>query len=203
MTLLVDTLAADTATLHVLQANPAYDYGRDFAHVDVNIFTLLQSWVNNVFSDIMSISGMNWLLVVLASLLLIGAVVFIFRRHRNILIKNSRQQLAYTVSQDNIYGVDFASEIADAESRGDYHEVVRLLYLQTLKQLDDAGRIVWQLSKTPSEYARELPVPEFRKLTNIFLRVRYGDYPADSTLADEVRQLATAVCGGNTEGGQS
>ena len=51
----------------------------------------------------------------------------------------------YTVGEDTIYGVDFAERIAYALARTDYREAVRLLYLQTLKQLSDGKRIDWQL----------------------------------------------------------
>ena len=46
--------------------------------------------------------------------------------------------------------------IADALCPTDYREAVRLLYLQTLKQLSDGKRIDWQLYKTPTQYIYEV-----------------------------------------------
>ena len=89
-----------------------------------------------------------------------------------------KNALPYAVEEDTIYGVDFARGIADALSRSDYREAVRLLYLQTLKQLSDEKRIDWQLYKTPTQYVYEVRMPAFRQLTNHFLRVRYGNFEA-------------------------
>lgn len=52
-------------------------------------------------------------------------------------MRSRKSTLPYTVGEDTIYGVDFAERIADALARTDYREAVRLLYLQTLKQLSD------------------------------------------------------------------
>ena len=99
----------------------------------------------------------------------------------------------YAVEEDTIYGVDFARGIADALSRSDYREAVRLLYLQTLKQLSDEKRIDWQLYKTPTQYVYEVRMPAFRQLTNHFLRVRYGNFEATEALFHVMRSLQEEV----------
>ena len=83
-------------------------------------------------------------------------------------MRSPKNALPYTVGEDTIYGVDFPGGIAEALSRRDYREAVRLLYLQTLKQLSDAERIDWQLYKTPTQYLNEVRLPAFRQLTNHF-----------------------------------
>ena len=97
------------------------------------------------------------------------------------------------VGEDTIYGVDFAERIADALARTDYREAVRLLYLQTLKQLSDGKRIDWQLYKTPTQYIYEVRLPAFRQMTNHFLRVRYGNFEATETLFHAMRDLQKEV----------
>ena len=72
---------------------------------------------------------------------------------------------------------------------------MRLLYLQTLKQLSDAERIDWQLYKTPTQYLNEVRLPAFRQLTNHFLRVRYGNFEA----TEELFPYMQAFAGGNRE----
>ena len=76
----------------------------------------------------------------------------------------------------------FREGLREALSRQNYREAVRLLYLQTLKQLSDAERIDWQLYKTPTQYINEVRLPAFRQLTNHFLRVRYGNFEATEEL---------------------
>ena len=104
-----------------------------------------------------------------------------------------KNALPYAVEEDTIYGVDFARGIADALSRSDYREAVRLLYLQTLKQLSDEKRIDWQLYKTPTQYVYEVRMPAFRQLTNHFLRVRYGNFEATEALFHIMQSLQEEV----------
>ena len=95
------------------------------------------------------------------------------------------------MEEDTIYGVDFQKEIDAAVFRNDYREAVRLLYLQTLKFLSDAGKIDWQPYKTPTEYIYEIKIDTlktpFRELTNRFLRVRYGNFEATVVLYREMQ----------------
>ena len=104
-----------------------------------------------------------------------------------------KNALPYAVEEDTIYGVDFARGIADALSRSDYREAVRLLYLQTLKQLSDEKRIDWQLYKTPTQYVYEVRMPAFRQLTNHFLRVRYGNFEDTEALFHVMQSLQEEV----------
>ena len=92
-----------------------------------------------------------------------------------------------------ISGVDFPGGIAEALSRQNYREAVRLLYLQTLKQLSDAERIDWQLYKTPTQYINEVRLPAFRQLTNHFLRVRYGNFEATEELFRVMQALQEEI----------
>jgi hypothetical protein len=105
-------------------------------------------------------------------------------------MRSRKYAVPYSVENDTIYGVDFEKEIADALSRDDFKEASRLLYLQTLKWLTDEGRIDWQLYKTPTEYIYEIKVEEqrfsFRRLTNRFLRARYGTF---EVLESEFREM--------------
>ena len=99
----------------------------------------------------------------------------------------------YDVEEDTIYGIDFDAEIDQAFQQHDYRQAVRLLYLQTLKQLSDAGRIDWQPSKTPMQYARQMNDAAFRELSNHFIRVRYGNFEATEPLFQQMRQLQQSI----------
>ena len=88
------------------------------------------------------------------------------------------------VEEDNIYGIDFPSTIDQALKVGNYREAVRLVYLQTLRHLSDAGKIDWQPAKTPSQYLNEYNGRPFHHLTTTFVRIRYGGYDADASTTD-------------------
>lgn len=118
---------------------------------------------------------------------------FVYKKRPELFMRSRKSTLPYTVGEDTIYGVDFAERIADALARTDYREAVRLLYLQTLKQLSDGKRIDWQLYKTPTQYIYEVRLPAFRQMTNHFLRVRYGNFEATETLFHAMRDLQKEV----------
>mgnify|MGYP007025944482 CR=1 FL=1 len=58
-----------------------------------------------------------------------------FYRHPELLRlrRKEKQDTDYTVEEDTIYGIRFDEAIAEARSRKDYREVVRLTYLKTLR----------------------------------------------------------------------
>lgn len=192
-----DTLVCDTAQIAAWQSDSAYAYNRELIAPEVNIL----GWINNWFGEILrKIFGSNFadqyselILICIAILLLCLIIWFVYKKNPGLFMVSSKSALPYTVEEDTIYGVDFPGGIADALSRQDYREAVRLLYLQTLKQLSDAERIDWQLYKTPTQYLYEVRLPAFRQLTNHFLRVRYGNFEATEALFHTMQSLQEEI----------
>lgn len=192
-----DTLVCDTAQIAAWQSDSAYAYNRELIAPEVNIL----GWINNWFGEILrKIFGSNFadqyselILICIAILLLCLIIWFVYKKNPGVFMRSSKSALPYTVEEDTIYGVDFPGGIADALSRQDYREAVRLLYLQTLKQLSDAERIDWQLYKTPTQYLYEVRLPAFRQLTNHFLRVRYGNFEATEALFHTMQSLQEEI----------
>lgn len=192
-----DTLVCDTAKIALWQSDPAYDYNRELITPEINIF----EWISNQFWGLLRrIFGTRFaeeysgpILICIAILILLLIVWLVYRKRPELFMRSSKKALPYTVEEDTIYGVDFPGGIADALSRQDYREAVRLLYLQTLKQLSDAERIDWQLYKTPTQYLNEVRLPAFRQLTNHFLRVRYGNFEATEDLFGVMKALQEEI----------
>lgn len=192
-----DTLVCDTAKIALWQSDPAYDYNRELITPEINIF----EWISNQFGGLLRrIFGTRFaeeysglILICIAILILLLIVWLVYRKRPELFMRSSKNALPYTVEEDTIYGVDFPGGIADALSRQDYREAVRLLYLQTLKQLSDAERIDWQLYKTPTQYLNEVRLPAFRQLTNHFLRVRYGNFEATEELFGVMKALQEEI----------
>lgn len=192
-----DTLVCDTAKIALWQSDPAYDYNRELITPEINIF----EWISNQFWGLLRrIFGTRFaeeysgpILICIAILILLLIVWLVYRKRPELFMRSSKNALPYTVEEDTIYGVDFPGGIADALSRQDYREAVRLLYLQTLKQLSDAERIDWQLYKTPTQYLNEVRLPAFRQLTNHFLRVRYGNFEATEELFGVMKALQEEI----------
>jgi hypothetical protein len=97
----------------------------------------------------------------------------------------------YTESLENIHELDFENEIDNAIANNNYRLAVRLLYLSSLKHLNETGLINWQLEKTNSAYISELPEGEKRKafsmLTRQFEYVWYGNFHIDGNVFKSVR----------------
>ena len=195
MTTPADTLIADTARIAFWQTDTATNYNRELLTPEVNVmewvgmqlFKLLRQLFGSRFAE----QYTETILIVLVVVILLLILWFLYRKRPELFMRSRRNRLPYTVEEDTIYGVDFEQEIAQALQRADYRAAVRLLYLQTLRLLSDAGRIDWQPYKTPTEYLYEVN-PEsvrnaFRLLTTAFLRVRYGNFEASESLFDEMR----------------
>lgn len=192
-----DTLVCDTAKIALWQSDPAYDYNRELITPELNLF----EWISRQFGEFLrKIFGSRFaeeysglILICIAIILLLLIIRFVYKKRPELFMRSPKNALPYTVGEDTIYGVDFPGGIAGALSRQDYREAVRLLYLQTLKQLSDAERIDWQLYKTPTQYLNEVRLPAFRQLTNHFLRVRYGNFEATEELFRTMQALQEEI----------
>lgn len=197
MTSPADTLVCDSAQLAAFRSDAAYDYNRELITPEINIF----EWIRGQFGELLGkIFGSRFaeeysglIMICLAILLLLLIVWFVYKKRPELFMRSHKNSLPYTVEEDTIYGVDFPKGIDEALSRRDYREAIRLLYLQTLKQLSDAERIDWQLYKTPTQYIYEVRLPAFRRMTNHFLRVRYGNFEATEELFREMQALQEEI----------
>ena len=105
--------------------------------------------------------------------------------------RNTGDVSGYTVSDEDIHGINFEQAIEQAIQNNNYRLAVRMLYLQTLKTLADRHLINWQLNKTNIAYLQELQASThqqaFSHLTWQFESNWYGDMPIDATEFGEVR----------------
>ncbi|WP_394707646.1 DUF4129 domain-containing protein [uncultured Bacteroides sp.] len=194
---MADTLICDVGRIKMWQSLPAYDYNRDLVTPDLNLFQLLIGWIKDflggLFGD--AVASKYSLIVFAALLLIVFALLawYLYRRHSDLFVRPSKKVTSYTEGVDTIYGVNFEAEIEAALLKNDFKEAIRLCYLQMLKHLADEGRINWQLYKTPTEYIYEIKKEEqrflFRKFTNRFLRVRYGNFEVTESQYREVEVL--------------
>ncbi|MBR5655595.1 MAG: DUF4129 domain-containing protein [Prevotella sp.] len=195
-----DTLRVDTELLEQFQNSGDFDYGRELVAPDFNVLEWLTMQIRNFLNDIFNSETMAflepkfWLLV--AIILLIAAIAYyLIKRPEFFKRTETEEALDYEVTEDNIYGVDFSKEIVKAVERSDWHEAVRLTYLNTLRWLSDHEKINWRPSKTPTQYTREITSNEFRTLTQHFMRVRYGNFKATRDLYEECQRLSDVEMG--------
>ena len=198
----IDTLVVDTHQLDSLTR--ANDYMASL-HPDIEgaksslIDLLLDDFYEMLQRILRKLFGHDaepmWQFMALLSLIVVVVVLFMYRDRIKRLFNRNRQ-VDFNTDPDNIYIIDFDTEIADARARGDHAMLVRLFYLKSLRLLADADRITWMPGKTPAQFEREAGVDELTQLTPLFVRVRYGKYTAnsdDSAMAEQCHDRIGAM----------
>lgn len=189
-----DTLHIDSAQIVVWQNDSRYDYDREIVGGSQNLLewiaALISQWVNDIFGTVLDNDVVYYALVVMGGLAVIGLGWLLWIKRFSLFYGKSHDEaLDYEVVEDTIYGVDFDADLREALANKDYRQAVRLLYLQTLLYLQNAGQIDWQPSKTPTQYMRQVSQPAFSQLTGIFIQVRYGNFEASEELFQRMKAL--------------
>ena len=193
----------DPARLNDLRNARDYQYDRD-AQPPKNMLARAWRWFWDKIRQFMRSRAYQnvWQYVVLA--VIAGLAVWLLRKAEvlNFLFPRKAESppLDYENLTENIHDISFADRIEEAVSERHYRLAVRLLYLQTLKQLTDRNLIHWQADKTNRQYVQELSNtnlrPDFEQLTTRFEFVWYGDFPIDEadflTIQDAFTQFEKA-----------
>lgn len=193
-----DTLVIDTARLQVWRRDDDYAYGRELVPSQDSLMDWVAKRLNEFFENIF---GSNFYqdhhdtLWICIGLVALGAVLaFLLWKHPELFARSGRRKpMEYEVTEDTIYGVDFPSEIEKALENENFREALRLMYLQTLKSLSDYHQIEWQPFKTPTQYTFEFRQADFKRMTCLFVRVRYGGFDADKDMVRDMHNLQASV----------
>lgn len=204
----IDTLYMDSEMLDDLASKDEFNYSRELVHKESeSIMDYLERWLRQLFYNDTDYQFLKeygeWIVGIVLFVVLVVAVFIYLKNHPELFDKKLKDgNLDYQVGVDSIYGVDFDAMLQLARNNGDYNEVVRLVYLQTLRMLNDKEIIKWKLYKTPTQYTREYGNRDFRDFTNMFLRVRYGGHvakPEDVELMDCLKGRIVAAIGRNKQ----
>ncbi|GAB3987390.1 hypothetical protein GCM10028807_07410 [Spirosoma daeguense] len=178
----------DSDHLSSLQTDHDYQYGNDTPPPE-NPLARFFTWLIRKFSEFLNSTAYVyfWQYVFLAAIgalaiyLLIKAeaIGFLFPK------KAQSRDLNYENLIENIHEIDFNTAIEEAITAHNFRLAVRLLYLQTLKHLNDAGKIDYKPDKTNRQYVSELASlsiqADFEQLTRQFEVVWYGDFPINAS----------------------
>lgn len=193
-----DTLVIDTARLQVWRRDDDYAYGRELVPSQDSLMDWVAKRLNEFFENIFGSNFYQdhqdtlWICIGLAAL---GAVLaFLLWKHPGLFARSGRRKpMEYEVTEDTIYGIDFPGEIEKALENENFREALRLMYLQTLKSLSDYHQIEWQPFKTPTQYTFEFRQADFKRMTSLFVRVRYGGFDADKDMIRDMHNLQASV----------
>lgn len=200
-----DSLRLDSAQLAAFQQDPRYDYDRELVGGSQNFIewlsTIISDWFEKTYNTLMDNEAVKFALVIVGLLVVAVIAWLVWKKGAKLFLRNAPgDALDYELEEDTIYGVDFDGDIRQALEQQNYRQAVRLVYLQTLKHLSDAGKIEWQPSRTPTQYVRQYGLPAFAELSRRFIRVRYGNFQADEALYLEMKQLQQDII---EKGGQA
>ena len=139
--------------------------------------------------------GLQYLLITLG----VAGIVFLIMKlagvdpFKAIRGKSASAALPYSEYTENIHDIDMDDELEKAVNVRNYRLAVRLLYLKSLKQLNDAGLIHWEINKTNSDYSNELQDFDqrlaFNLLTRQFEYIWYGEFNIDADVFGRISNL--------------
>jgi Domain of unknown function (DUF4129) len=133
-----------------------------------------------------------WWIILLLFLIVVGIILYsigfkpstLFRKNSKNLQPEKENDEHF--NEDHIDHIKFESELDKAIRIGNYRLAVRILYLESLKKLNDKQLIDWKINKTNWDYVREVNLPQlkgdFRQITNSFDYVWYGNFPVDESI---------------------
>jgi len=197
-----DTIVYDIKKILDYQNDSKFDYLSQFNNPEYSWFDLVAMWfnriINSIFSGKFERNVTTPLMIFSFLLILVTVLYFLYKKRPELFLRSKKTApLPYVVEEENIHKIFFEDKISAALQNRDYRLAIRLLYLQTLRFLSISGLIDWQLYKTPMEYLYELKNKEirqpFRVLTNHFLQIRYGNYPASIDLYVKLLDLQTNI----------
>lgn len=191
-----DTLQINHQLLEQLQQDPRYAYSVDEQKPSLlsELFKQFGHWfARNIDSGDTLLRPITYSICTLAVMVFIWWFVRSGWAHRLFGKRQKAVAIDMEEAEQHIHEVDFDSELRRAVGQGDYARAIRLLYLQTLKRLSDAGHIDWQPQKTPTQYTLEVGSTEFRQLTYHFMCIRYGGFEADEQLYQDMLALQALV----------
>ena len=196
--LAIDKRAFDSAALEKYHQLEEFKYGDGF--VGTSLWERFKRWFWSLFDDtdptILGI-GIQYLLITAG----VAAIVFLIIKLAGVDVskiirgKSASATLAYSEYTENIHEIDVDDELEKAIGARNYRFAVRLLYLKTLKQLNEAGLIHWEPNKTNNDYRNELQDLDqrlaFNLLTRQFEYIWYGEFNIDADVFNRISSLFT------------
>lgn len=175
-----DTLQYNKEVMEEMYSNQMYNYFNDTPKDDTSFFEWILKTINRLLSKInINTSEERSFFIIVLMIVFLGVILFIFRKKLKLFSTDKSLKVDYILSEEDINTIDFQTNILLAIGNKDYKLGIILQYLYSLKQLNDSGRISWQPNKTPTSYVKEVGDDSFKSMTNVYLRVRYGNYSAD------------------------
>lgn len=175
----------EARTLDKYKRDAAFNYQEEIAPANwwQQFKQWFYEWLKKLFANKASATAFKWFFILAG----VCALVFLIYKLSGMNLMAIFGKKAGAISKtsideaENIHIIHFEKEIKQAVEQGDFRLAVRLLYLQSLKDLTDKRLIDWQPGKTNNSYLQELHTASFRQdfaqLTGQFEYIWYGRFP--------------------------
>jgi hypothetical protein len=169
--------------LQELKSDKDFQYQR-LQHGPPNLWGRFWKWIWWKISEIMSTrTGRG---TVYTSIIIIAVTVLLYfvlqvlgMSRSNLLMRATTGNTSFSAAPEDIHNISFDQAIRDAVETANFRLAIRLLYLQSLKELSDKGHINWQFNKSNADFLIEVAGKPwqslFKKLTYSFERSWYGE----------------------------
>lgn len=200
-----DTLTLDQSRIQAIIDDGNHDYYNQklVEEYDSAVAQSENDNINVPDSPSTSIGTTPSLILTIIGALLLAFFLFVLYKQgmfrNNVKNKNPEDTEDEDPGDLQIDGIDFESELKEAEAAGNWESALRFTYLYALRHLSDTGVVEWKQHKTPSDYSIEAGSRPFHHLTNLFLRSHYGMYATGEEEYREAHGLYQQV----KEGGES
>jgi hypothetical protein len=179
---------AELAAVQVILQRPEFQWDRPPSPLQEWLDALWQrmiDWLQRTFGNLsISLPVPVDILTIVASLVLVIVLLYIFRGLFADLIVESRLEEQRDAGDENLTAESALQKAKDISRGGDYRTAVRYLYLSSLLLLDERGLLRFDRSKTNREYLRSVSAfPQLsgplRDVIDVFDRVWYGFHTID------------------------
>jgi hypothetical protein len=167
---------------------------------DVSAWDRFWNWFWSRMDRLMSNKDVKRGVDVLLGILAVALMIYAIYRYagmdrRNVFRGAQRSDIPFNPAEQDVRKMDLPSAIARAEQEGQYRLALRLLYLNSLRQMADRDLIRYAVSKTNHDYARELAggpfAASFSRITLLYEFGWYGEFPVDRDLYERIREVFT------------
>ncbi|MBS1562676.1 MAG: DUF4129 domain-containing protein [Bacteroidetes bacterium] len=197
-----DSMQADVpiSWLDSLRASGQYDFHQGQAHLDP--WEWFKRLLAELFGSAVTSDGGITVVNVLFYALVLAALVagiYWFRKGgaENPSGRSSRHLDHGSITEENLYEIDFDRSIGEAVAASDLRLAVRYLYLQSLRHLEQHAWIVIRSGKTNRDYEREVSMNAvgnvFRTARLEYEQVWYGKHDIDAMAYDRIRAVFTEL----------
>lgn len=181
-----------------LRADDEFDYGAVYRQPEslwTVVMRAIAEWFRRlVGSNQATVWDIVGYIVLGAAIILVAMKLYGVDIARVFFRSRTEADASDAATAEDVHGIDYDARITAALDAEDFRMAVRLHYLRALRDLSDAGAIVWRRNKTDSDYVRELAgspqQSDFERAALLFEYVWYGGFPIDR---DGYQRIAAAI----------